>query len=555
MSLLKKLGSVFGIDIKSNELSALDKNKELQRQTDIFEEKEKGEVEDKNLDQSDFGEENKEEENEWEIEDEDYNEEEVNEDHKYEMTDTQWKEKSQSITKEPKEVLTKKDLTTSKQPTYHLDDNGVLTFPDTTTIIPSDYDLMSKRKAVKVVDLSNLNGLSSLKDSNNREIGSWATNVQKVILPESITRIEAGAFEDCENLTEIIMSDKVTEIEEHAFEGCEKLKNFKFPSSLKSIRKEAFTRCYGFTELCFPDSLETIAESAFSYCDRVKEISFGQSLKSIGKDAFYGCDSLRTVRYTSPVSDIDERAFGFMYHEFESIYDYEIDYNYLKVNSWSELEKYRDQDPLQLKVVDLSGCRLKELPFNAFSDCENLKKVILPEGLKEISANAFYGCHSLKSIEIPESVEVINYSFDESGIEEVTLPRNLRSLYTSGLKYIDMSRCESIRVLSKDNFGIHEAEVVYLPPFLEKIGRYGCLSKIEYCFAPPTLKSIGDVKEVGFFCTSPKIDLSRDIDRSLLHVPTANLEFIKAAAQKAGLRESRFQVLEMPYTFEFMYES
>lgn len=437
---------------------------------------------------------------------------------------------------------------------FNLDDDGTLTFQDNITVIPFGVDLLMTGLKTKVIDLSNLRNLSSLISTDNHTIGQWAKNVEKVIIPECITKIDAGAFENCGNLTQVVMSDNITEIGDKAFGWCRKLTDFKFPVSLKSIGKDAFTCCEGFTELCFPDSLEIIGEDAFANCENVRKIVFGQSLKSIGSCAFSGCDKLKTVRYTSSVADIDEEAFGIMPPEFESIYDYTIDFDCLKVNSWAEVERYRDQDPLQLKVVDLSGSNLKELPSNAFADCGNLEKVILPEGLKEISSTAFYGCHSLKSLELPDSVEVINCGFENCGIEELTLPKKLRSLCTSGLKYIDMSQCESIRVLSNDNFSIHEAEIVYLPPFLEKIGDYGCLSTIEYCFAPPTLKSIGGVNGVGFFCTSPKIDLSRDLNRSLLHVPTANLDAIKAAAQKAGLRESRFQVLEMPYTFEFMYE-
>lgn len=465
-----------------------------------------------------------------------------------------YRENKQPENKETTDAMTKTEEPVSNQQAFNLDENGWLTFNDSITVIPLDVNLLIKGRNAKVIDLSNLRNLSSLISSDNHTIGQWAQNVEKVILPESITKIDAGSFENCGNLTEVIMSDNVTEIGDKAFGCCRKLRDFKFPVSLKSIGEDAFTCCEGFTELSFPDSLESIGENAFSYCDKVKEITFGRSLNSIGENAFESCDRIKTVKFTCSVADIDENAFGVMPPEFETIYDYAIDFDCLKVNSWGEVERYRDQDPQQLKVVDLSGSNLKELPSNAFADCGNLEKVILPEGLKEISSSAFYGCHSLKSLEIPESVEVINCSFEECGIEELILPKRLRSLCTSGLKYIDMSHCEAIRVLNNDNFSIHEAEIVYLPPFLEKIGDYGCLSTIEYCFAPPTLKSIGGVNGVGFFCASPKIELSRDLNRSLLHVPEDNLDAIKAAAQKAGLRESRFKVLEMPYTFEYMYE-
>ena len=54
---------------------------------------------------------------------------------------------------------------------------------------------------------------------------------------------------------------------------------------------------------------------------------------------------------------------------------------------------------------------IKRISKEAFSNCDNLKKVFTNEGLKYISANAFGGCENLEIITIPKSIESMNENF------------------------------------------------------------------------------------------------------------------------------------------------
>lgn len=58
-------------------------------------------------------------------------------------------------------------------------------------------------------------------------------------------------------------------------------------------------------------------------------------------------------------------------------------------------------------------------------------KVAVEEGsvLKEIGTDAFSCCSSLEHIDFPESLEALRFdSFEESGLEEMTLPRTLKEV-------------------------------------------------------------------------------------------------------------------------------
>lgn len=54
------------------------------------------------------------------------------------------------------------------------------------------------------------------------------------IIPESVTKIEASAFEGCTSLTRIVL-EGVTEIDDYAFKGCTSLKAINVPAMVRDF--------------------------------------------------------------------------------------------------------------------------------------------------------------------------------------------------------------------------------------------------------------------------------------------------------------------------------
>ena len=72
----------------------------------------------------------------------------------------------------------------------------------------------------------------------------------------------------------------------------------------------------------------------------------------------------------------------------------------------------------------------------AFSSCVNLTEVILPDSLKWINPCSFEGCKALKAIDIPESVTSIGMAaFSGSGLESITIPENVISVGSGSFAY------------------------------------------------------------------------------------------------------------------------
>lgn len=64
--------------------------------------------------------------------------------------------------------------------------------------------------------------------------------VRRVVLPEGIEEIGAGAFADCGQLTEVVLPDSLRAIGSSAFENCASLHRIALPESLWRIGSRAF---------------------------------------------------------------------------------------------------------------------------------------------------------------------------------------------------------------------------------------------------------------------------------------------------------------------------
>ncbi|MBR0089920.1 MAG: leucine-rich repeat domain-containing protein [Clostridia bacterium] len=115
--------------------------------------------------------------------------------------------------------------------------------------------------------------------------------LESVDLPETISYIEWGAFEDCKNLLEIALPDKITMIEDMTFNCCATLKKATLPKELKSIGVKAFAGT-ALSEVVIPEGTEAIDIAAFENCAMLKRVVIPESVIYIGEDAFSGCNLL-----------------------------------------------------------------------------------------------------------------------------------------------------------------------------------------------------------------------------------------------------------------------
>ncbi len=87
----------------------------------------------------------------------------------------------------------------------------------------------------------------------------FGCNIKEIILGEGIKSISGdsklyGTFENCSELEKIIIPDTVYEIGTAAFKNCESLETAVISDSVKTVADDAFDGCDNLTILCFEDS-------------------------------------------------------------------------------------------------------------------------------------------------------------------------------------------------------------------------------------------------------------------------------------------------------------
>ena len=142
--------------------------------------------------------------------------------------------------------------------------------------------------------------------------------------------------------------------------------------------------------IVIPDSVVTIGAGAFLQSN-ISSIIMPDTIENIGERAFFECFGLHTVTIPKGVSVIHNETF--------------------------------------------SGCNLEVVNFHehvlrieksAFSSCDKLQNLILPDYLTEIQDEAFRNCISLKSIEIPSRLNSISSScfYDCHNITSICVNKN-----------------------------------------------------------------------------------------------------------------------------------
>ena len=188
-----------------------------------------------------------------------------------------------------------------------------------------------------------------------------------------------------------------------------------------------------------PFNVTSIANNAFGNCNSLITVTIPNSVTSIGTSVFRGCSSLT------------------IFCEAESRHDgWDSSWNNNCPVVWNYKNNDKDQEGYEYAVIDGIRYSLKDdlatviwqsnniiqaiipetvtyknkifnvtsIANNAFTNCNSLTTVIIPDGVTSIGTFAFSGCSSLKSVTLPNSVTCIKENTFNgcSSLESITIP-------------------------------------------------------------------------------------------------------------------------------------
>ena len=258
-----------------------------------------------------------------------------------------------------------------------------------------------------------------------------------VTVPDSVSEIGAGAFENNTSLRSVTLHDKVYAIGDRAFYGCTSLSTVSGGNSVGRVGDMAFrhtpylensTAKYlmlGNTLLWYngtsdsvsiPLRCTAVASYAFAKCTYLKSFTANEGLISIGTGAFYGCSSLAAVNLPSTVSEIGAYAFdGTPYLQKAGDFVTEGDGVLIRYQG-SETDVIVPDSVSRIAPHAFSSSKMKSviIPASvyaidayAFADCVGLETVSFSEGLVTVGDGAFRGCKSLKELITPATLSYI----------------------------------------------------------------------------------------------------------------------------------------------------
>lgn len=209
-------------------------------------------------------------------------------------------------------------------------------------------------------------------------------------IPQSVTAIGSNAFYgDNAALKTILIPDTVTEIENGAFMNFSDLEYIYIPDSVIKIGDNAFNGCSQLASISIPYSVKEIGNSALSYCTNLQSVSLTEGLESIGDYAFASDYTLSNITLPNTLSDISPTAFA----NCENFKEYITDINnpYFSITDGVLYSKDKS--------------KLVSYPMG-----KKDKEYSVLDGTKTIGDYAI-SCNNLDSVYVPQSVEKMgNYS-------------------------------------------------------------------------------------------------------------------------------------------------
>lgn len=286
----------------------------------------------------------------------------------------------------------------------------------------------------------------------------------------------ARAFFRNRSLVTVKLPESMTELGENIFDDCKALRGVKVPEGVSHIDGLAFSGCNILEKLNFPEKLTSVGDNAFRSCLSLELDNLPNSLLYVGREAF--CD---------------------------------VPLKALKLDRKVEMGAYAFSNTPITEIEMATPC--DSIREGTFSDCPNLTKITIGEGLKYIGYGAFSNS-PVKEANLPSTLRDISsyaflgYSSYCPFINDIQPENHIRYIGKVAYQCVDRDLEEyTIKdgtvTLADELFESSQGNAFHIPASVEQIGNKAFAgTPIKTLPEMPGLKRIGD--EAFYGCKNLK---------------------------------------------------
>ena len=244
------------------------------------------------------------------------------------------------------------------------------------------------------------NALNNLTLGNSVDyLGNWAFcrgAYTSVAVPKSVTYIGRGSFGDCANLTEITVDEENPNYSSKngVIFNKDKTALEQYPNG--NVR----------TQYDIPRGVQTVYSGAFYNADNFTHLSVPKSLTGVEGNAFYDCSAFTNVYYEGQEADwinigiepVGNEPLINAEREYATVNN-ENGFTYLLYGGEAIITDVDETMSGEVEIPEtLGGHPVTGIGDGAFSDCNSITKLTIPDSITDIGDNAFDGCDGFTDV-------------------------------------------------------------------------------------------------------------------------------------------------------------